>query len=237
MPKFITPLEISEIVTGLLVKPDLFNELSDQATWEQFFSEITETVARYCGGEVIGLADARNPSEGQQVAAAVLPTDKLRNGSDCVWAAYDEPWTPDELNAAWLEPGQPLTKEDANAKRMAVRSLNLSSTQVSLQDWDTSLTDPAQYNVKITTADNIIMDVASPNDSEKQVFTVLFEVSKGVPAIHLYQGEDESPALHIHAAPQGLVLSPDSDDVQIVRCEPCTHSYDIAGSLLVKSRY
>lgn len=51
MSKQIFPHELAEIVTGLLVKPELLGELDSPQKHQAFMLDIGRVVAEHCGGE------------------------------------------------------------------------------------------------------------------------------------------------------------------------------------------
>ena len=102
MSKQIKPFELAEIVTGLLVRPDLMGELDDETVYHDFIRAIGEVVADYCGGEVNTAHPADQPDfEGFSYQftpyLSVYPNDSLPSMIGCVWAPYDPDGWEDEI--------------------------------------------------------------------------------------------------------------------------------------------
>ncbi len=57
MTKQILPAELAEIVTALLVKPELLGELDTRVAHQEFMKAIGCVVADFCGGIVNGVTD------------------------------------------------------------------------------------------------------------------------------------------------------------------------------------
>ncbi len=57
MTKQILPNELAEIVTGLLIKPELLGELDSREAHQSFMLDIGRVIADHCGGRVNGITD------------------------------------------------------------------------------------------------------------------------------------------------------------------------------------
>ncbi|HFE4421440.1 hypothetical protein [Klebsiella quasipneumoniae] len=57
MTKQILPNELAEIVTGLLIKPELLGELDSREAHQAFMLDIGRVIAYHCGGLVNGITD------------------------------------------------------------------------------------------------------------------------------------------------------------------------------------
>lgn len=57
MTKQILPNELAEIVTGLLIKPELLGELDSREAHRAFMLDIGRVIAYHCGGLVNGITD------------------------------------------------------------------------------------------------------------------------------------------------------------------------------------
>lgn len=57
MTKQILPNELAEIVTGLLIKPELLGELDSREAHQAFMLDIGRVIADHCGGRVNGITD------------------------------------------------------------------------------------------------------------------------------------------------------------------------------------
>ena len=57
MTKQILPNELAEIVTGLLIKPELLGELDSREAHQAFMLDIGRVIADHCGGRINGITD------------------------------------------------------------------------------------------------------------------------------------------------------------------------------------
>ena len=52
MSKLVSPRELTEIITGLLLKPELLGELDSPEKYQMFMADLGRVVAEHCGGQV-----------------------------------------------------------------------------------------------------------------------------------------------------------------------------------------
>ncbi|EMH1860934.1 TPA: hypothetical protein N8123_004211, partial [Escherichia coli] len=52
MYKLVSPRELTEIITGLLLKPELLGELDSPEKHRMFMADLGRVVAEHCGGLV-----------------------------------------------------------------------------------------------------------------------------------------------------------------------------------------
>ena len=115
MSKQILPNELAEIVTGLLVAPDVLGELDSPEKHQSFMLAVGEVVAEHCGGHVRGVNDPDMDdiylAEPISVPTfSVEPDDRLPSVANNVWAYYDLfVWDPEDVEG--LEVGTPMTLE------------------------------------------------------------------------------------------------------------------------------
>ncbi|KRW83676.1 hypothetical protein [Marinobacter sp. P4B1] len=106
--------ELAQIVSTLLVRPDLLGELDDASLHERFAASIAEVVADYCGGLVNGVNGCDVPcspldEEGRVSemgsTVSIDPSDSLPSLNRNVWSLYDcQGWEGYEMD---VEDGQP----------------------------------------------------------------------------------------------------------------------------------
>ncbi|MDH5232034.1 MAG: hypothetical protein OEY38_18375 [Gammaproteobacteria bacterium] len=94
MSKLISPKELAELVSGLLVRPSLLGELDTLDRYEDFIRDIGQVVADYCGGEVVAVShpissDKFSSSDNALPALHVEPNDSLPSLENNVWSHYD----------------------------------------------------------------------------------------------------------------------------------------------------
>ncbi len=78
MSKQILPHEIAEIVTGLLVKPELLGELDSPERHQAFMLDIGRVVAEHCGGD----ANVETECIVQKLAKLLLPAKAVIEDND-----------------------------------------------------------------------------------------------------------------------------------------------------------
>lgn len=129
MSKQIRPSELAEVVTGLLVRPDLLGEIDTSDQHERFIEAIGEVVADFCGGTINGVnpSDSQNPASDYVFTAylSVYPNDSLSSLENCVWAPYDASgWEGLSNEDYGLEsPDNPPTRQEMALTRARLRSL------------------------------------------------------------------------------------------------------------------
>lgn len=128
MSRQILPNELAEIVTGLLVKPELLGQFPDEDRHIEFINEIGTLVAEFCGGQVNGVHAPDGSFAGQPFCDAPLmsvwPDDRLPDLDHCVWGPYDpEGWEGVSAELTGIEPGgKPLPLKPSEIRK-ALQSL------------------------------------------------------------------------------------------------------------------
>ena len=129
MSKQIKTNELAEIVTGLLVRPDLMGELDESATHERFIEAIGQVVADFCGGEINGVAPANQPAGMapdyiNTPYLSVYPSESLPSLEKCVWSAYDtEGWEGHTSEELGLTVGVAPTEAQIREHRQNLQAL------------------------------------------------------------------------------------------------------------------
>ena len=102
MSKQITPIELAEIVAGLLIDPTLYGELDSMQKYESFMRDIGEVVEAHCGGTVNRVNSAISTGAFLSNAdcspmLSVSPDESLPSLTDNVWTLYDpDGWEEDD---------------------------------------------------------------------------------------------------------------------------------------------
>ncbi|HDK5387437.1 TPA: hypothetical protein PTA26_005446, partial [Klebsiella pneumoniae] len=98
MTKQILPNELAEIVTGLLIKPELLGELDSREAHQAFMLDIGRVIAYHCGGLVNGITDGdvAKPYLSDIECTPILhieSDDRLPSTERNVWSNYHvEAW-------------------------------------------------------------------------------------------------------------------------------------------------
>jgi hypothetical protein len=140
MSKQIKPSELSEIVTGLLIRPDLMGELDSPEQHERFIEAIGQVVVDFCGGEINGVGHADLP-EGHPVSyihtpyLSVYPDDSLPSLEECVWAPYDpQGWMDESAEEYALATGIAPTETAILHQRQRLQGLTTEAYKAELAE-------------------------------------------------------------------------------------------------------
>jgi hypothetical protein len=120
--------ELAEIVTGLLVKPELLGQFPDEERHIEFIHQIGKVVAEFCGGQINGVHAPDGSFSGQPFCDAPLmsvwPDDRLPDLQHCVWGPYDpEGWEGVTADTIGIEQaGEPLPMKPGEIRK-ALQSL------------------------------------------------------------------------------------------------------------------
>lgn len=141
MAKQIRPNELAEIVTGLLVRPDLMGELDSPEQHAEFLEAIGQVVCDFCGGDTNGVDPADCGPDGirpylDTPYLSVHPNDSLPSLNECVWAPYDPDGWEDETDDKFgLSPsGAEPTATDQALLRSRIRGLLIEAQAVQHSD-------------------------------------------------------------------------------------------------------
>ena len=125
MSKLITPPELAEIVTALLVAPHLLGELSEQSAFGNFLQDIAQVVANHCGGEVAYVSPGEHSgsaSEEVGLMVAIEPNDSLPSIRKNVWTYHDpDAWNAEAVDG--VEEGEAPSSVEIDKMRDRLRSL------------------------------------------------------------------------------------------------------------------
>ncbi|WP_060876675.1 hypothetical protein [Klebsiella variicola] len=128
MTKQILPNELAEIVTGLLIKPELLGELDSRESHQAFMLDIGRVIADHCGGRINGITDGdvAKPYLSDIECTPTLhiePDDRLPSTERNVWSNYHV--------EAWADEGQETILDTAirNSDRAALQTLLIVAAQ------------------------------------------------------------------------------------------------------------
>lgn len=258
MPKQIFPSELAEIVTALLVKPEMYNELDTPEKHQAFFHAIGNVVADHCGGQ-INLVNDPVCQEADYLSdqytmptLSVSPNENLPSLDQNVWAYHDHQGWEDLTGDNNHIPSSENMKASDQAYRQSIQSSFCSKlqsllankglaegiTQVftfPLKDWRVASQVPLEhpdddllYKAVCHLGNQSTFEVM--NSDGDPCFGAVVEIDKGVPAIHVDAGADAF--LHIHLTPEGFIVTADDDKQRIQYATPSRHTYQGSRSLL-----
>ncbi|WP_415912216.1 hypothetical protein [Neptuniibacter sp. QD37_11] len=132
MSKHITPAELAEIVTALLVDPDAKMHMNHPEEHSNFIQDIARAVALRCGGDIVGvspLEDFEQMDDGERCSAlvSVYPDGELPSLRNNIWSPYDgqDDWEMEQEDADALDIplGRALTDQDVKYIRTLRQSM------------------------------------------------------------------------------------------------------------------
>jgi hypothetical protein len=242
MSKFISPSELAEIVTALLIKPELLGELDSVEKHQGFFEDIAIAVSQHCGGCIGGVSPPETDENylSDQLSTPyvfVKPDSDLPSLLNNVWASYDLEGFEFENNEnaakeLEIDLGEVVTAEQADITRSSIREIfKVSEEKIkfSIKDWDED-SSQHEFNVELRIGNQTSVEIMDA--SNEPVMGLILEINKGVPAVHIdIEGSD--PVIHIHKAPNGLVLCPDSSE-SCFESAPCNeYGYNDSRAILI----
>lgn len=258
MSKQILPHELAEIVTGLLVRPELLGELDSPEKHQDFMLDIGRVVAEHCGGDINQVSPSDTTQDYLRTAhsspyLSVSPNDSIPSLYINAWAYHDRYGWEEEENAladagnSHNEDCSPLTDNSIKATRTTLQSLlsNLGiadglsqQLKFEMQDWRVSEGvaverpgDDRHHYVTANLGGQSCLEFVDENNDPS--LGVMVEINHGVPAIHIDVNGGDT-VLHIHAAQGGLVLTPNSPDHHFTPAELDRFSYEDDGSLAIR---
>ena len=242
MSKQITPSEIAEIVAGLLIKPELLNELETPEKHQAFFEDIAFVVSQHCGGRIGGISP---PDTDENYLSDQFSTPYVSVHPDCdlpsihnnVWSLYDPDGDEDEEVAIAtakeleIDLGVEITAEQANKTRQALKSLFRAEAQsLTMTDWD-ECKSQHEFKADIRIGNQTAIEIIDAGG--EPIMGFMLEINKGVPALHI-DTDGGDAVLHIHKAQGGLVLCPDGVDQRFESAIMDEFSYNDYRALLIK---
>lgn len=127
MAKLLSPKELAELVSGLLIQPELFGELDDRHNYHDFILAIGNVVAQFCGGEPIAVEyhpPLANHEPSYTPMLVVNPNDSLPSLHGSVWSYFDPRGWDDLPLPTGIELGQePLPERILNVRSALQRIL------------------------------------------------------------------------------------------------------------------
>jgi hypothetical protein len=149
MSKQVKPSELAELITGLLVRPDLLGELeSSSETHERFIEAIGRVVTEFCGGEVnrvtpADLSPGHKPDLVDTPYLSVFPDISLPSLERCVWSLHDPDGWEDEASSEYdLSQATPYSPEEIDSLRNRLRGLTteaINAERLAAMDIDTTM--------------------------------------------------------------------------------------------------
>lgn len=255
MSKQITPNELAEIVTGLLVKPDLLGELDSPDRHQSFMLDIGRVVAEHCGGEANWVNEAATnkrflEDEENSPTLSVSPNDSLPSLHNNVWGCFDPAgWDDEDAKGVGIEAGKTLSKQAMAQTRAQLQSLLATialaedsahsvAIELDMVDWRIAdmlpLEQPGddrRYRLRAELGNQ--SSLSFYDGGEEPCFSVMIEINRGVPALHI-DPDGQEATLHIHGAQEGLVLTPSYMEARFEPAEIDRFSYSDTGSLVLR---
>lgn len=217
MSKQIFPRDLAEIITGLLIKPELLGELDSPDKHQAFMRDIGKVVSDHCGGRInwINECDKEDDylsDQDNSPSLSVSPDRNLPGLHHNVWA-YHSPFGWEEEVTAKGESDLALSAEIISKTRCELQCLLINS----------ALPYEAHFNVVKKVVDCRTDQGSLPDepgtdrlhaikaDIGNQTSTGMVIDINGFPVFYLDQSAFNS-ILHIHATNEGLVITiPDLD--------------------------
>lgn len=217
MAKKILPNELAEIVTALLIDPDIIGEMPDQDRHAMFMKNIGQVVANYCGGfvEGVGEGDAELPG-----TLSLARTEECDTGSHTgAWALHDiDGWDMDDSEFIGESKAQEI--QSMNQTRGAIVGLLVNKAieqgvqprlHFDLKDWDSGTSDDEATHslTMLVGAANQPAWLIIVNKETGEGMEVAIEINKGVPALHI--GNNDQMHMHVHRLSENnFTLTPDN---------------------------
>lgn len=232
MAKQLAPTDLAEVVCGLLTNPGIFGELDSTEKHQHFMHDIGRVIAEHCGGQInhISPPDTDENYLSDQYSSpylSVSPDDSLPSLARNVWAFHDiEGWEPELAGLNAEEAALVPDASEVRKTRAALRSLlvnkpaEVEKNEVSLPmvDWRIPEGTPVEapgdeqpFRMIACMGNQSFIEILDENGEPR--FGLVLEIDNGVPAIHI-DTDGGDALLHIRAAHDGLVLTPDSDQIR-----------------------
>ncbi|EEX1005967.1 hypothetical protein D3981_003925 [Escherichia coli] len=256
MAKYISTHELSEIIVGLLLKPELLGELDTPEKHRALMVDLGRVVTEHCGGHIYGVTlpvsdetVAENGFAGDEPVQhvevkentpylVVEPDDCLPSLSQNVWMFADADGWAEHVDE---QESLPTQEQCQQIRQQLQRLLNPtpkglaipSEINITMQDWrreeETLPPEDSQvFRVLATIGKDVNLEVQ--DTSGEPCFGFMFEINQGVPALHINDGQNAT--LHIHSAHSGLVMTPDSPELRFDAAPVDRYSYNSPGLLL-----
>lgn len=235
MEKKILPKELAEIVTGLLVKPELLGELDTTEKHQQFIQAVGQVVADFCGGDIAGVTNDSVP------ALRVSPNDNLPSITENVWQYHDvDAWAEVLVDSKYSAVA--IRREAIDNKRqelqtlLSAKALKLGKVQNfswMISDWLGNdelhpTTEKNKFLARCKLGNQTFFEIIDSNGENQ--FGVVIEIDKGVPSIHIER--NEIMFTHIHVVEDSLIISPDNGYFE--SAEVSEYTYNESDSLVIR---
>lgn len=126
MAKLLAPKELAELVSGLLIQPELMGELENRQTHHDFILAIGNVVAQFCGGDTIGI-EYHPPLTHQDASytpmLVVNPNESLPSLLGSVWSFFDPRGWDDLPLPSGIERGQEPSPEHIQTVRSTIQRM------------------------------------------------------------------------------------------------------------------
>lgn len=263
MSKQILPHELAEIVTGLLLNSEKMGCLDEYYQYSSFFEDIAQVVVNHCGGILNGVSGPGyvgpdspflSCEESSPMASISYCPDSIGDPNTCVWAPYDtEGWEDEtgsdesnyELTAQWID--RRSSSVGLLVKKVIESNLVVEGTFIT-RDWmeidgevEQGFYSPYQVNFLIGKQSYIdITELSKEGEviNKEKVTRVNIEINKGKPCVHVGSSSEDVDAyeLHIIDSGEGLVLTPDDNDLRFesVGSALAEYAYNDPNALILK---
>jgi hypothetical protein len=185
MAKQITPRELAEVVSTLLVKPTLLGELEQTERYMQFMEAIGGVVADFCGGMVNGVGlpfgvDVDLSDVDGAPYLSIDPSDCLPSLNRNVWSIFDTEGWEGYAPVEGIPLLEPMNSSEVETLRSQMQRVLLPPVTVSslcskllvdceIQDWRVS----EQVDLPLEQQDTFRFEITQVNQT-KQVFFKLY---------------------------------------------------------------
>lgn len=229
MSKQILPVELAEIVSGLLVCPEVMGELDSLEKHRAFMRDIGEVVAQHCGGDIndvhLPMANPRDKLAGDAAKLMLSVSPGLcvpDNGG--VWAWYDPQGWEGELNSEDREfvvtPDPACEDFLAQVRGKIVEATETFRVTLPIQDWriaedcreDMEEGDDAAYTLDMVIGQQTYLDIQPVGEAPGGCIQACLEIDCGVPTLHMGDVVFGDNLVNIRSVHDGLVLTPASTD-------------------------
>ena len=213
MPKYLSPSELAEIVSGLLVQPSLIKELKTPELHKAFMQDIGELVAKHCGGQIEGVILPVHEDTIKQADYLTTPTatpyivvspgPDMHSLTDNVWRHHDRDGWLENIKATTEEsPDELPTHKECAVCRYTLQRLilqqetshsNLPEQVVRMRDYcaddDKQTEATAEFIVTIALGGHAQLAMRDTDSRLVLAMTVLIE--DGVPSVHVNAGDTD----------------------------------------------
>lgn len=126
MAKLLAPKELAELVSGLLIQPELMGELENRQTHHDFILAIGNVVAQFCGGDSIGIEyhpPVTHEDTRYTPMLVVNPNESLPSFLGSVWSYFDPRGWDDLPLPSGIDRGQEPSPEHIQTVRSTIQRM------------------------------------------------------------------------------------------------------------------